>query len=124
MRSVGFALGDKAFLTVLDNIMGNTPTIFTWDLELGNLANHPDCPVLTILGHTGKINRALWGPLNEVIYSGSDDTTLRVTRRPRPPPPPPPRALRAPRAPRRTPHRRPPCRAPDVGLQDLSLIHI
>jgi len=78
VRCVGFAQGDTQFLTVLDNIMGNKPTIFTWDLELGNLANHPDCPVLTILGHTSKIGRAVWGPLNESIFSASDDTTLRV----------------------------------------------
>ena len=78
VRSVGFALGDKKFLTVLDNIMGNTATIFVWDLELDNLANHPDCPLLTIQGHQAKINRALWGPLNEQIYSCSDDATLRL----------------------------------------------
>ena len=78
VRSVGFALGDKKFLTVLDNIMGNTATIFVWDLELDNLANHPDCPLLTIQGHQAKINRALWGPLNEQLYSCSDDATLRL----------------------------------------------
>lgn len=78
VRSVGFAIGDKQFLTVLDNIMGNTPTIFVWDLELDNLANHPDCPKLTIVGHTNKVNRALWGHTNERIYSGSDDTTIRM----------------------------------------------
>ena len=78
VRDVRFALGDEAFLTVLDNIMGNQPTIFVWELELDNLANTPDCPKKTILGHTQKVTRALWGPLNEVIFSGSDDTTLRV----------------------------------------------
>ena len=78
VRCVGFAQGEKRFLTVLDNIMGNVPTIFVWELELHNLANHPDCPLLTILGHAGKIGRALWGPLNERIFSCSDDTTLRV----------------------------------------------
>ena len=31
VRDVRFALGDKMFLTVLDNIMGNLPTIFVWD---------------------------------------------------------------------------------------------
>ncbi len=60
VRDVRFATGDKMFLTVLDNIMGNVPTIFVWDLELDNLSNHPDCPRTTILGHTGKIQRALW----------------------------------------------------------------
>lgn len=78
VRDVRFALGDKMFLSVLDNIMGNQPTIFVWDLELNNLANHPDCPKTTILGHTGKCTRALWGPVNRSIFSGSDDTTLRV----------------------------------------------
>ena len=78
VRCVGFALGDKQFLTVLDNIMGNHPTIFTWDLELNNLDAHPDCPNLTITGHTSKIGRALWGPLNQQIFSVSDDATLRV----------------------------------------------
>ena len=34
VRDVGFALGDKMFLSVLDNIMGNVPTVFVWDLEL------------------------------------------------------------------------------------------
>lgn len=78
VRDVRFALGDSMFLTVLDNIMGNVPTIFVWDLELNNLDNHPDCPRQTILGHSGKIQRALWGPVNRSIFSGSDDTTLRV----------------------------------------------
>jgi len=78
VRCVGFAVGEKKFLTVLDNIMGNTATIFVWELELDNLANHPDCPLLSIQGHTAKINRALWGPLNESIFSCSDDATLRV----------------------------------------------
>ena len=41
VRDVRFAMGDKQFLSVLDNIMGNVPTIFVWDLELNNLANHP-----------------------------------------------------------------------------------
>ena len=79
VRDVRFALGDKRFLSVLDNIMGNQPTIFVWELDLGNLGpNHPDCPLLTIKGHTSKITRALWGPVNKSIFSGSDDATLRV----------------------------------------------
>ena len=78
VRDVRFAAGDKQFLTVLDNIMKNVPTIFVWDLELDNLDNHPDCPKQTILGHVSKIGRALWGPLNKRIFSASDDATLRV----------------------------------------------
>ena len=84
VRSVGFALGDKKFLTVLDNIMGNTATIFVWDLELDNLANHPDCPLLSIQGHQAKINRALWGPLNEQVR------VVRVRANPNPSPNPSP----------------------------------
>ena len=71
-------LGDKQFLTVLDNLMGNVATIFVWDLDLGNIANTPDCPVHSMKGHTGKCSKALWGPLNETIFSASDDTTVRV----------------------------------------------
>lgn len=78
VRSVGFALGDKQFLTVLDNLMGNVATIFVWDIDLGNIANTPDCPVHSMKGHTGKCSKALWGPLNETIFSASDDTTVRV----------------------------------------------
>ena len=60
VRDARFALGDKHFLTVLDNIMGNSPTIFVWQLELNNLGpSHPDCPMTTISGHTSKITRAL-----------------------------------------------------------------
>jgi len=78
VRDVGFAMGDKEFLSVLDNIMGNVPTIFVWDLELHNLANHPDCPKTTILGHKSKIIRALWGPLNKHIYAAGDDAVIRL----------------------------------------------
>ena len=78
VRDVRFALGDRRFLTVLDNIMGNVPTIFVWDLELHNLANHPDCPTQKMLGHTMKVTRALWGPLNRSIFSSGDDATIRV----------------------------------------------
>lgn len=79
VRDVRFALGDKQFLTVLDNIMGNVPTIFVWELDLTKLGKeHPDCPLTTIKGHTAKIVRALWGPVNRSIFSGGDDTTIRV----------------------------------------------
>lgn len=78
VRDVRFALGEKAFLTVLDNIMGNQPTIFVWDLDLKDLANTPDAPKTKMLGHTAKVHRALWGPVNRSIFSGSDDATLRV----------------------------------------------
>jgi len=78
IRAVGFAQGDKQFLSVLDNIMGNVPTIFLYELDLKNIAGTPDCPTHTILGHTAKIQRAAWGPLNKAVYSASDDATLRV----------------------------------------------
>ena len=149
IRAVGFAQGDKQFLSVLDNIMGNVPTIFLYELDLKNIAGTPDwCPAAaippprpptacrhracrplpspqsprrlapsppmtyvlppptafradcapssprpeltasrapcrgspthTILGHTAKIQRAAWGPLNKAVYSASDDATLRV----------------------------------------------
>jgi len=78
VRDVRFSMGDKRFLSVLDNIMGNVATIFVWELDLSDIANTPDCPTHTMLGHTNKVHRALWGPINRSIFSASDDTTIRV----------------------------------------------
>lgn len=34
--------------------------------------------VLTIKGPVGRINRAVWGPLNKTIISAGEDTVIRV----------------------------------------------
>lgn len=81
VRAVNFALGDRRILTALDNIMGNKATISIYELSpdvLSSTEGQEKEPVLKITGHTGKINRALWGPLNKTIISCSDDATIRV----------------------------------------------
>ncbi|KAK1264929.1 Eukaryotic translation initiation factor 3 subunit I [Acorus gramineus] len=34
--------------------------------------------VLTIKGPQGRINRAVWGPLNKTIISGGEDAVVRI----------------------------------------------
>lgn len=34
--------------------------------------------VLTLKGPQGRINRAVWGPLNRTIVSGGEDSVIRV----------------------------------------------
>lgn len=34
--------------------------------------------VLTITGPQGRINRAMWGPLNKTIISAGEDATIRI----------------------------------------------
>lgn len=34
--------------------------------------------VLTLKGPQGRINRAVWGPLNTTIISGGEDSVIRV----------------------------------------------
>jgi translation initiation factor 3 subunit I len=34
--------------------------------------------LLVIKGPQGRINRAVWGPLNETIISGGEDTVIRI----------------------------------------------
>lgn len=81
VRAVNFAQGDGKFLTALDNIMGNKPTISIYELTPHIRASsdgQSDAPVLQFIGHEGKINRALWGPANKTIATCSDDGTIRV----------------------------------------------
>ncbi|KAG8463621.1 hypothetical protein KFE25_003894 [Diacronema lutheri] len=81
VRAVDFALGDGHFLTALDNIMGNKPTISVYELTPNirqSATGQSDSPTLKFIGHDGKINRALWGPLNKTIVTCSDDASVRV----------------------------------------------
>ncbi len=81
VRAVGFALGDEQFLTVQDNLMGKAPLILLYDLPRNPLeegAAFRDEVKRSLAGHLGKINHAIWGPLNTRIFSASDDHTVRV----------------------------------------------
>jgi len=77
VNSVGIALGDQQVLTVNAPVMQSKPTIFVYDLDRDNLAEQSMNPVREMLGHEGKINQAVWGPLNETIFSCADDGSIR-----------------------------------------------
>jgi translation initiation factor 3 subunit I len=78
VRAVGIALGDYQVLTVNDPVMSSKPTVFIYDLDMENLADMSTEPVRELLGHSAKINNAFWGPLNETIFSCSDDGTVKI----------------------------------------------
>jgi len=77
VRAVGINLGNYQVLTVNDPVMSSKPTIFVYDLDVENLGEMSTDPVKEMLGHSMKINQAFWGPLNETIFSCSDDGTVR-----------------------------------------------
>lgn len=77
VNAVGFAQGDMQVLTVNAPVMNSKPTIFVYDLDANKCDEMSMDPVREMLGHTGKINQAFWGPLNETIFSCSDDGTVR-----------------------------------------------
>jgi len=74
VRSVNFALGDRQILSVTDQVLGHTATVYIWDL------NSPSTkPVLEFLGkNEAKILQAQWGPLNETIFTANEDATVRI----------------------------------------------
>merc|ERR1712010_392762 len=78
VRAVGIALGDMQVLTVNDPVMQSKPTVFIYDLDKDDLDGMRSEPVREMLGHEQKINNAFWGPLNESIFSCSDDGTVRT----------------------------------------------
>jgi translation initiation factor 3 subunit I len=102
-RSVDFSVGDKLAVITTDPFMGVTSAInvkriaddpsqrksvnverdhviffvmllndvFFFLLESGE-------SVLTITGPAGRINRAVWGPLNRTIISAGEDCVVRI----------------------------------------------
>lgn len=78
VRAVGINLENTQVMTVNDPVMSSKPTIFVFDLDKDNLSEMSMEPVKEMLGHEGKINQAFWGPLDETIFSCSDDGTVRA----------------------------------------------
>jgi len=78
-RSVGFAEGDKMFLTVQDDIGDREPSkLFIYNVpEEG--ATGPFTPMRTMFSEDkcGKMYKALWGPLNNFVISCCEDGSLR-----------------------------------------------
>jgi len=74
VRSVGFGLGEKQFLTVTDQVLGFLPTINVWDYQ-----ERHSKPVIEITGkNEAKILQAVWAPLNREIITANEDGTVRV----------------------------------------------
>ncbi|XP_042062423.1 eukaryotic translation initiation factor 3 subunit I-like isoform X2 [Salvia splendens] len=76
-RSVDFAVGDKLAVITTDPFMGLPSAI-----HIKRIARDPEDQsgesVLTLKGPQGRINRAVWGPLNMTIISGGEDSVIRV----------------------------------------------
>ncbi|KAL0792662.1 hypothetical protein Bca101_064039 [Brassica carinata] len=78
-RSVDFSLGDKLAVITTDPFMERTSAI-----HVKRIAEDPEDQVsesvLVLESPNGRkrINRAVWGPLNQTIVSGGEDTVLRI----------------------------------------------
>ncbi|XP_021752730.1 eukaryotic translation initiation factor 3 subunit I-like isoform X2 [Chenopodium quinoa] len=76
-RSVDFSTGDKLAVIITDPFMEKTSAIHVYRIA-EDLDEQSDRPVLVIKGPNGRINRAVWGPLNNTIISCGEDAIIRV----------------------------------------------
>lgn len=85
MRSCAFAMGDRQFLCVGDNVFGHPPTISVYQIPEALLSTSRPAtsvkpnmtPVLEIVGaDKNRFNRAEWGPLNESIIACCEDGSI------------------------------------------------
>ncbi|KAE9603312.1 putative transcription factor WD40-like family [Lupinus albus] len=53
-------------------------TVKLWSRIAGDPADQTGESVLVIKGPHGRINRAVWGPLNRTIISGGEDAVIRI----------------------------------------------
>ncbi|CAH8266147.1 unnamed protein product [Arabidopsis lyrata] len=78
-RSVDFSVGDHLAVITTDHFMGVSSAI-----HVKRIAEDPQDQVgdsvLVLQSPDGKkkINRAVWGPLNQTIVSGGEDTVIRI----------------------------------------------
>ncbi|KAI5653539.1 hypothetical protein M9H77_30726 [Catharanthus roseus] len=76
-RSVDFAVGDKLAVLTTDPFMGLPSAI-----HVKHIASDPNDQssesVLLIKGPRGRINSAVWGPLNKTIISAGEDAVIRI----------------------------------------------
>lgn len=76
-RSVDFAIGDKLAVITTDPFMEQTSAI-----HVKTISNDPNEQTaesaLKITGPRGRINRAVWGPLNRTIISAGEDAIIRI----------------------------------------------
>ncbi|XP_031111150.1 eukaryotic translation initiation factor 3 subunit I-like isoform X2 [Ipomoea triloba] len=76
-RSVDLAIGDKLVVITTDPFMGQPSAIQVKRIAT-DISDQTDETVLIIKGIQGRINRAVWGPLNKTIISGGEDSVVRI----------------------------------------------
>ncbi|KAM5587870.1 eukaryotic translation initiation factor 3 subunit I [Rosa sericea] len=76
-RSVEFSVGDRLAVITTDPFMGVPSAIHVKRIAKDH-ADQSGESVLTLNGHQGKINRAVWGPLNKTIISVGEDFVIRI----------------------------------------------
>jgi translation initiation factor 3 subunit I len=76
-KSVDFSVGDKLAVITTDPFMELSSAI-----HVKRIAKDPEDQteesLLVIKGPQGRINRAVWGPLNQTIISAGEDTVIRI----------------------------------------------
>uniref|UniRef100_A0A803M5K8 Eukaryotic translation initiation factor 3 subunit I n=1 Tax=Chenopodium quinoa TaxID=63459 RepID=A0A803M5K8_CHEQI len=76
-RSVDFSIGDKLVVITTDPFMEKTSAIHVYRIAEDD-DEQSDEAVLVMRGPNGRINRAVWGPLNKTIISCGEDAIIRV----------------------------------------------
>ncbi|KAK4794694.1 hypothetical protein SAY86_012688 [Trapa natans] len=76
-RSVDFSVGDKLAVITTDPFMGHTSAIHVKRIAR-DPADQTSESVHILKKPQGRINRAVWGPLNETIISAGEDSIIRI----------------------------------------------
>ncbi|KAL7176633.1 hypothetical protein ACSBR2_030054 [Camellia fascicularis] len=76
-RAVDFSVGDKLAVITTDPFMGLPSAIHVKRISR-DPSEQTDESVLTLKGPQGRINRAVWGPLNKTIVSAGEDAVIRI----------------------------------------------
>ncbi|KAD1124719.1 hypothetical protein E3N88_43255 [Mikania micrantha] len=76
-RAVDFSVGDKLAVITTDPFMGLTSAIHVKRIAADSDDQVADS-VLVLKGPQGRINRAVWGPLNKTIISAGEDAVIRI----------------------------------------------
>ncbi|XP_078445338.1 eukaryotic translation initiation factor 3 subunit I-like [Wolffia australiana] len=77
VRAVDFSIGDKFTVVTTDPFMGHPSSIQVKRIA-SDIDEQTSDSVLTITGPQGRINRAVWGPLNRTIISAGEDCVIRI----------------------------------------------
>lgn len=76
-RSVDFSVGDKLAVITTDPFMNKTSAIHVKRIA-EDIDEQTDESIVVMSGPSGRINRAVWGPLNKTIISCGEDAIIRV----------------------------------------------